>query len=283
MTLQAWIDDSGSEPSHPVFFLAGFMAQHEKWAQFSDEWQRELDLEPKLAYFKMNQAARLRQQFDRNLGWTEKLRDERVLSFAKIAAEYAQVRVSALIRHDHFKRYMQSHPAVQRRLSTDSPYTVMFTQLILHVAAYSPMLGIHEPCDFIFDEQDGFADEAIAMWPGFKEMVENSEKPEAAKMFGSRPITRDDKSFNPLQAGDLYAWHLRDHWIKSRKKNVALGRVLSLFEPIPKIEKIFTGGEMRRMDRFLKDVRPVGVPLINVGKNRVERKRLRRKAQKNKR
>src|SRR6266851_757494 len=69
MPFQAYIDDSGSEPQSPVFVLGGFIAPHEKWASFSEEWQAALDQDPKLEYFKMTEAAHLGGQFSRRRGW----------------------------------------------------------------------------------------------------------------------------------------------------------------------------------------------------------------------
>jgi hypothetical protein len=40
MVLQAFIDDSGSEPQDPVFVLGGFVSQAADWARFSGEWSR---------------------------------------------------------------------------------------------------------------------------------------------------------------------------------------------------------------------------------------------------
>lgn len=280
MTLQAFIDDSGSEPSHPIFYLAGFMAPHERWADFSNDWQKELDRQPTLEYFKMSEAARLREQFDKRRGWDEPLRDARVLAFANIVKKYAEARISSSIRHGDFSKHVKAQPALQRTFFSDHPYSMMFLQTVLATATFSPSIGINDPCDFIFDEQDGFAQEAIALWPSFKAMVERSEHSDVARRFGSQPITRDDKKFLPLQAGDLYAWHLRDYSIKTRWTEKPLGPVLSLLSPIPKIVRKFTRAEMKRLDRCLVDARKnllPGTKLVHVGKTRGERKRLRRK------
>ena len=93
MVFQAFIDDSGNEPQSQIFVLAGFISTHKKWAEFSDEWQAELNKEPKLDYFKMHEAATLLGQFSKDRGWSESLRDNRVMSFVGTARKYATVRV----------------------------------------------------------------------------------------------------------------------------------------------------------------------------------------------
>jgi hypothetical protein len=68
MVLQASIDDSGNEPSSPIYYLAGFVTTHQQWANFSDEWQAALNESPKLAYFKMSEAEHFRGEFSKKKG-----------------------------------------------------------------------------------------------------------------------------------------------------------------------------------------------------------------------
>jgi hypothetical protein len=58
--LQAFVDDSGSDPASRMFILAGFAATVPQWEHFSDEWQRVLDTEPSIAYYKNNQVYELK-------------------------------------------------------------------------------------------------------------------------------------------------------------------------------------------------------------------------------
>jgi hypothetical protein len=58
--LQAFFDDSGSDAPSPLFVLAGLLCSTEKWNQFSVEWRRILEKEPRLDYFKMSEARALR-------------------------------------------------------------------------------------------------------------------------------------------------------------------------------------------------------------------------------
>jgi hypothetical protein len=52
MVFQAFIDDSGREPTSPLFVLSGFVASHEARAAFSDEWDAALREAPAIGYFK---------------------------------------------------------------------------------------------------------------------------------------------------------------------------------------------------------------------------------------
>ena len=65
MILQAFVDDSGSEPQSFAFILAGFVARPLQWATFTVEWERTLHRPPRLEYFKNNESMGLKDQFDR--------------------------------------------------------------------------------------------------------------------------------------------------------------------------------------------------------------------------
>jgi hypothetical protein len=67
-------------------------------------------------------------------------------------------------------------------------------------------LGIHEPVDFIFD-QESEIEPLREAW----DLMKLSSTPEFRKLMGEKPIDQDDKKVMPLQAADLYAWWVR-HW-----------------------------------------------------------------------
>ena len=49
--------------------LAGFVADHEQWGKFSDEWDSALKEPPGLGYFKMTEAANMGGEFAEENGW----------------------------------------------------------------------------------------------------------------------------------------------------------------------------------------------------------------------
>ena len=66
VTLQPYIDDSGSEPQSHTFVLGGLIAEPAEWLAFSADWQKALESGPvKLDYFKMSEAMSLMGQFYR--------------------------------------------------------------------------------------------------------------------------------------------------------------------------------------------------------------------------
>jgi hypothetical protein len=169
---QAVIDDSGSEPQSRVFVLAGFAASASAWAHFALDWRAALDESPKLEYFKMTEAANFGGQFDRAKGWDEAKRDDRLISLTRIINKHAHLIIHAAVRNDHFEKYIKSIPAPERSLAIDSPYVLMFTQIILAMATFGDQLQIRDACDFIFDEQGAFSKAALAFWPNLKALLD---------------------------------------------------------------------------------------------------------------
>jgi hypothetical protein len=288
MTFQAYIDDSGSEPQSQVFVLAGFISTHEKWAALSDEWQEALGLSPKLEYFKMSEAARMGGQFSERLGWNERLRDDRVITFARIAQKHTLTKICAWIRHDDFEKHIMSLPVPVRRLSSDNPYILLFMQVVLAAAVYGTQAGITEACDFIFDEQSDLGVEALQWWPNFKWITENSSKSDLPKYIGSPPIFRDEKTFLPLQAADLYAWQARNDYVRNNRvpnQSIVIPSTVAMqvLDQLPLIHRPYHTDEVIRLREHLLAVGKryaenfPDIPLLPP----IEDKRARRKAHRN--
>jgi hypothetical protein len=56
VALQVFVDESESQRGNRVFVMAGAMSTAERWAAFSEEWQRCLDAAPILEVFKGRDA-----------------------------------------------------------------------------------------------------------------------------------------------------------------------------------------------------------------------------------
>jgi uncharacterized protein DUF3800 len=236
---EVYVDDSGSEPQSPIFFLGGFISSVERWAAFSNEWDSALALLPALDYFKMSEAAGFWEQFARKRGWNETNRDDRLVTFARIINKYAMLRVSASIRHDLFEKYLLSLPAIERNLAVDAPYITLAMHLVTGATMFAYDRGIRDPIDFIFDEQAGFKDELRERWPVYKRLYQlTSRGRQLAPLLGAEPSFLDEKERKPLQAADLYAWQARDHYVqnhraKNQKIAVPMSATLKLLRGIP--------------------------------------------------
>jgi len=279
---QAVIDDSGSEPQSRFFILAGFAAPASGWIGFVSDWKAALAEPPGLAYFKMTEAANFGGQFSRSKGWNEANRDDRLITLTRVIKKHASIRIQAGVRNDHFEQYIRSLPAPERRMIIESPYGLLFMQIILAMATFGDRIGIQEPCDFIFDEQGPFGAEALANWPTFRGLLNNSSRSDLSKFVGSTPIFQNDKQFLPLQAADLYAWHLRRHYSRNQFLTVSPDRVLRQFEAMPSISRFYDESELQRLRAHLEKGGQIfaknnpTIPLVHKGKSRAERKRIRR-------
>src|SRR5713101_2268540 len=96
--LQVWFDDSG-KGQLPAFVLAGYFGLVPGWRDFADKWQTLLEKQPKLKYIKAYEAFGLHTQFR---GWSEKERDERLLEFVRLIAEFSGKGIAFVIDHEPF-------------------------------------------------------------------------------------------------------------------------------------------------------------------------------------
>jgi hypothetical protein len=251
MVMQACIDDSGSDALSPVFVLGGFMASVERWLAFTDEWKAALDEPLSIEYFKMSEAAALRGQFHRRRGWNESLRDERIALLTSIIRKYVAARISVALRYKDFAKYIRSIPTPNRGLASDTPYTLLSVLCIMATIHSGRRLGVNEKIDFIFDTQSGLEEEIGRMWQKVAIRLANGPVREAAALVGSKPICRDEKDFLPLQAADLYAWHLRKNRVNNRVLYMPTSGVLRTLDGIPNIERYYDEHSVRRMGQHM--------------------------------
>ena len=281
MTVQAYVDDSGSTDG-PVFVLGGFIANVEQWCAFSVDWNAALNQPPTANYFKMREAAWLNGQFDKRRGWTEEKRNERVIQLAGIIRKHAIVRIHAQIRHADFIQVIRDRRVPVRRFAVDSPYILLAENLILRVALNSSLLGIGEPCDFVFDEQQGISTELLKWWPSFRACIERSRDQKLIKMVGARPKFEDEKDFMPLQGADLYAWHLRRYVHSSASLDGTRAVTLSILNTIPAIQVNYDRKEVDRLRSMLDNAglafvaKHPALPLLHFPAGKLARKKARR-------
>jgi uncharacterized protein DUF3800 len=203
---QAYVDDSGRLDHSPVLVLGGFVAPVIAWVPFNREWQRMLDMNPRIEYFKMNEAARLSDQFSH---WSAERRDERVSIAYRIIEDHVTLQISTVIALEPFYRLLKKtsreHNKKGMYIVKGNPYLLAFSAIVHHVANHQRSLGVSEKIDFIFDDQ---AMEKTLIRDSWDELKERAD-PTINVLMGRTPQFEDDKEFLPLQAGDLLAWWVR--------------------------------------------------------------------------
>jgi hypothetical protein len=149
---------------------------------------------------------------------------------------------------------------------------LVFSQIILAMATYGDRVGIEEACEFIFDRQQGFEVGAMTAWSNAKALIGFSRRSDPAKFIGREPTFADDKTFLPLQAADLFAWHLRRHYDRNQILIVPPCPVLRQFEQMASITRVYDEPELQRLRAVLLKGGEVfaannpAIPLVNAGK-----------------
>jgi hypothetical protein len=246
---QAWFDDSGKEgiKGSPVYLLAGYSARVRTWEDFADDWLAELDRPPRLKYLHAREAYGWKGvDFDpyANSEWNaahgpknRKARDERLVKFAKLIVKHLQpgndaYGLSWITTHqgyndfiDHLSRVPTASIKDREELQrVKNPYYLGFQKILgqelkLRVAQGSAR-GIVEKTEILFDEGIDDWDNIEEAFKQFIRMLETREDPRFLHYLQNKenPDTRDDKRNPPLQASDLYAWHVRRiHWEVDRR------------------------------------------------------------------
>jgi len=211
--LQGFVDDSGSSDGN-VYTLAGLLATAERWEEFSDEWEKICDQEPKTPDFKMSRAFRLKEY-----RWTEAQRNQRIRELVKLILSKAMYRVDAVLARKNYEI------AVKGKLQPeiDSPYFVLFYNVILSFARFMEQARIEGTVDWVFDEQGKIGTECVAWYSWIREQA----PPELKRRLGSTPIFRSDTKVLPLKAADIFAWQIRRHCNDEQPQGIELNEILT--------------------------------------------------------
>jgi hypothetical protein len=86
-----------------------------------------------------------------------------------------------------------------------SPYFTLYFLILYGVLCFHEQMGINEPSEFIFDQQEGLEAKVL---PVLARMFEG-EAQQICHLLSGTPIFRDEKVFLSLQAADMFAWHAR--------------------------------------------------------------------------
>src|SRR3954454_16254224 len=114
LALDVYIDDSGKDDP-PVFVLAGFIAEAENWARFTDEWNAELGRYPAVEYFKMKEAQGGNGQFK---GVSSLAIDHKVSRLSALCEKHLAAEFACVMRHGEFVAEFQGRYAPRM----DDPY-----------------------------------------------------------------------------------------------------------------------------------------------------------------
>lgn len=206
MPVQVCVDESGgSEAQGRFFVMAGVIAPAERMAFFSDEWQSCLDSKPSIKYFKMSEAANLRDEFDRKR-FTAKQRDQKLIDLARIINKHIDYVLPVSIE-------VKAHAAIFSDWGMakimDKIYHWPFHNMIMASAFHIWETNERkEPFRIIFDEEVMHGPKSKMFYPVTRLALE-TDFPKLKPILPTDVGFEKDTNFLPLQASDLFAWCIR--------------------------------------------------------------------------
>lgn len=121
----------------------GFWRRYVRKATFADDWQAELKREPSISLLKSSEALNLRRNFS---GWSDKERDERLVSFVAIIRKHAFASIRTTVVKREFERAFFDFKRGSKKLYAQA--TITLITRTMHFAAARKM---RQPFEFIFD------------------------------------------------------------------------------------------------------------------------------------
>lgn len=200
MAIFAYVDDSGSDPSQPLYVLGGLMLPEDTWEIFSADWKHVLRSEPGIDYFKASEV------WDKDKGpfkeFTTKQRSAKVDALADIISTYKPISISTRVEWSVFKAFSERY-----KLDDDlnDPYFFLFFSLISQVVLLGEDNGRLANVNFVFDGQGRVGFHA-RLWYS---VLYNHCTDGVRALLGAWPDTGDEKEEIPLQGADMFAWYQR--------------------------------------------------------------------------
>jgi hypothetical protein len=170
-----------------------------------------------------------------NLWGGGKMYVTRSLCALPVIRKYVRIGIGIALKHADYelavKRRVAKIPVMGKQLK--DPYYFACYGLMIEFLKIQRGLGISQPVDFIFDEQQklsSYVDESYEFLTALP--------PECHSLIGGGPVHKNDQEVVPLQAADMFAWHVRRHFTdntetENQPRHVTAAR--PILEAIPQI------------------------------------------------
>jgi hypothetical protein len=195
--------DDSADDDKGAYVLAGWLGTAENWESFSDDFEK----------------AGLPHSL--HMKTVRRLSGRRVRTLADLTLSRAAYRVDCVLHQGNYRNIIKG----KIPLELDSPYFLLFYQVILSAARLADLVGWDGTIDWIFDEQGKIGTAANNWYWWIKERA----RPNLKRRLGSTPIFRDDTKVLPLKAADLFAWQIRRHIALEQPKGTQTNQILDSF------------------------------------------------------
>jgi len=195
--LQVFVDDSGRGVD-PVFVLAGYVGRVRNWEDFSDCWQKALKERPAIRYLKATEAIWLQGEFR---GWKPEDRDTKVLKLIALIRKHSMYAVDLAVSLRPFRTIFGS-----AKRPFNKPHAIAYTHLVTWMLGRAAERTQREKLRLVFDQ--GVLAHEAEITEAYVAMMKHLP-PSLTSLLDKRPSFEDDKEVSPLQAADLWAWHVR--------------------------------------------------------------------------
>jgi hypothetical protein len=200
MATFAYVDDSGSEPSQPLYVLGGLILPEDTWKIFSDDWKHVLHSDPIIDYFKASEV------WDKEKGpfkeFTTKQRSGKVDALADIISTYRPLSISARVEWSVFRGFSERYKLDDE---LNDPYFFLFFSLISQVVILGNENARFANVNFVFDKQGRVGVHARLWYAVLHTYCSNAVR----ALLGQRPDSADEQNELPLQGADMFAWYQR--------------------------------------------------------------------------
>lgn len=240
--IQAYIDDSGTRGTHPIFTMAGFIGEAEKWVSLSNAWHDHLQAQPSIRYLKMAEAVKLSRQF-RN--WKPCERDEKLKGFVEVIKTHTpQKAIHFTVDLQAFEQHMAAHAPM-----SDPMFTGCYVILagVCHEVLDS---GPPQQIEVIFDEHVIVGPRVKLWYPIIKANFKGREEYDLARLadvLPLEPMFKSDEEYLPLQAADVIAWLFRTAFSGERHEFEWIAEELRPVIPMSSYSSVFDAKRMERI------------------------------------
>lgn len=201
--LSVYLDDTGNDGRSAALMLAGYVAREGQWEAFIEEWQAELDREPKIECFHMVAA-----EAQSEAPWDQMTRGEvtaRVEQFAAIPPKHAIAGLTSAIMLADF----DARAPARSKVRSEDPLYAALMMSVQSMAQIHSEVGLDEGMSFVFDKPSSKKGERRLKDAFGALYVLTVGMPGYEGLDDIKGISFwDDRDMLPLQAADLLAWQM---------------------------------------------------------------------------